>query len=210
MKGTEMKYAIILAHNPWDEVERLRKLAAELGWAVGHVVTEDVIRRSPRRLESQVMRRDRPEFRHILDMLYHGLADGLIASDLDVIAHHVLDLEDLIDVIEDKKVSAQVATVTDGIILKHDESVLTERLHVIESMGEYRGFTISNYGYMPVRVPRIRDARDRIIGLVADQALTVAEVRPAIARLDEELTGITYRHREARVSRGRKRPFPRA
>lgn len=110
-----------------------RALAKRLGWGIGEIVIEnDTSAFKRRRLTmpdgSKVMRVLRPGFRRILDMLESGEADGLVAYDLDRVARDPRDLEDLIDVVEHRKIP--VESVTGSLRLGNDGDITSARIHV--------------------------------------------------------------------------------
>lgn len=102
--------------------ERKKKLiekADALGWEVARVVIENDMMPGGSRSASAFKRRKivlsngdvsmrvyRPGFRSILDDLRHGRAEALLAEDLDRAMRDPRDLEDLIDVVEQYRCSA--------------------------------------------------------------------------------------------------------
>lgn len=110
-----------------------RALAKRLGWGIGEIVIENDTSAFKRRRVtlpdgSKVMRVVRPGFRRILEMLESGNADGLIAYDLDRVARDPRDLEDLIDVVEQRKIP--VESVTGSLRLGSDGDVTSARILV--------------------------------------------------------------------------------
>jgi site-specific DNA recombinase len=110
------------------QIADARRLSADNGWAIGpdatHIIIENdtsayhrrkVCRNclTPARVcrcwdkHETVLRTWRPEFRGLLAMLKSGEADGLLAYDLDRVARDPRDLEDLIDVVEAKRIPVQ-------------------------------------------------------------------------------------------------------
>lgn len=102
--------------------KKLRERAAQLGWPVAGVVVEnDVVSKDGRHRNASAFKRKkklmpdgtevwrvwRPGFQSILEGLRAGVAKGLIAEDLDRAMRDPRDLEDLIDVAEEHKISAQ-------------------------------------------------------------------------------------------------------
>ena len=75
---------------------------------------------------SVVKRTYRPEFRRLLEDVAAGLIDGVIAYDLDRVARDPRDLEDLIDVIEDRSIPAR--SVTGSLDLSNDSGVTMARV----------------------------------------------------------------------------------
>ncbi|MFC8896499.1 recombinase family protein [Streptomyces cinereoruber] len=108
-----------------------RKKAAELGWTIAEVITENDTSAFKRRRVvlpdgSTALRTVRPGFRDALDKLASGVRDGLIADDLDRVARDPRDLEDLIDVVEQRNVPA-IAT-TGSMKLDDDAGVTMARI----------------------------------------------------------------------------------
>lgn len=149
-----------------------RALAERLGWSVLKVVPENDTSAYKRkrvllpsgRYELRVIR---PAFRHVLDLLESGDADGLIAYDLDRTARDPRDLEDLIDVVEARTPHVPVESVTGSLRLANDADVTMARVMVamankssrdtgrrisrkIEALaqeGKYAGGGARRYGY---------------------------------------------------------------
>jgi DNA invertase Pin-like site-specific DNA recombinase len=105
-----------------DREAKLRDLAARLGWTVVKVVTEnDVIKKNGKHRPasafkkrkvtlpdgSVAMRVIRPGFQSILHDFASGVANGLLAEDLDRCMRDPRDLEDLIDVAEQRRINAR-------------------------------------------------------------------------------------------------------
>jgi DNA invertase Pin-like site-specific DNA recombinase len=147
-----------------------RALAARLGWAVDQVYAENdtsAFKRRKVRLPdgSTAMRVVRPVFRQMLDALAAGSLDALIAYDLDRIARDPRDLEDLIDVVEQRHIPAR--TVTGSLDLGNDAGVTMARVLLamankssrdtarrvvrkqqeMAEQGAYAGGGIRSYGY---------------------------------------------------------------
>lgn len=116
-----------------DQEADARKLADKLGWGIGPVVTENDTSAFKRRKVTlpdgrKAMRVVRPGFRNLLDMLESGDADGFVAYDLDRTARDPRDLEDLIDVVESRRVP--VESVTGSLRLATDADVTMARVMV--------------------------------------------------------------------------------
>ncbi|MET8381606.1 recombinase family protein [Streptosporangium canum] len=112
-----------------------RKLAERLGWGIGptetHVIIENdtsAFKRRKIRLPdgTTALRTVRPGFRRALDMLASGEADGLLAYDLDRVARDPRDLEDLIDVVESRRVPTDA--VTGSLDLSNDSGITQARI----------------------------------------------------------------------------------
>lgn len=110
-----------------------RDLARRLGWEVAEVVPEnDTSAFKRKRIQlpdgTTALRTVRPGFRRVLDLLASGDADGMIAYDLDRACRDPRDLEDLIDVVEEKRVP--VMSVTGSLRLANDAEVTMARVMV--------------------------------------------------------------------------------
>lgn len=169
-----------------------RRLAEQLGWGVLEVVVENDtsaykrkrIRTPSGRME---LRTIRPGYRHIIEMLETGQADGYIAYDLDRSVRDPRDLEDLVDVVESKTPRVPVRSVTGSLRLDNDADITMARVMVaiankssrdtarrvarkheeLAQAGSYAGGGARRYGY----------ARD---GITLDAA--EAEVLREVAR----------------------------
>ncbi|MFD6071127.1 recombinase family protein, partial [Amycolatopsis lurida] len=116
-----------------DRERRLRELADRWGWQVVKVVVENDVDPKTGKARpasafkrrkvtlpdgSTVMRVIRPGYRGILRDLKAGVANGLLAEDLDRVLRDPRDLEDLIDVAEAKRINVRSLTgsltLTDG------------------------------------------------------------------------------------------------
>lgn len=116
-----------------DQERDARDLAKRLGWSVERVVTENDTSAFKRRKVTlpdgtRALRVVRPGFRAVLDDLAHGRADALIAVDLDRAVRDPRDLEDLIDVVEQKRIP--VESVTGSLRLSSDADVTMARVLV--------------------------------------------------------------------------------
>ncbi|WP_103344028.1 recombinase family protein [Amycolatopsis sp. CA-126428] len=113
--------------------QKLRKLAERLGWGVFKVIIENDVNRKNGKARNAsafkrrkitlsdnttVLRVIRPGFREALDDLNAGRANGLLTEDLDRTMRDPRDLEDFIDIAEEKRVNARSLsgslTFTDG------------------------------------------------------------------------------------------------
>lgn len=100
--------------------EDCQKLADTWGWTVGKVYEDNSV--------SAYQRKLRPEWLSMLDDLRSGIRDGVIFYDLDRMARQPRDLEDLIDVVEARKIPNKV--VTGEVNLSTDNGVFMARLLV--------------------------------------------------------------------------------
>jgi len=116
-----------------DQEQDARALATRLGWAVERVVTENDTSAFKRKRVtlpdgSRALRVVRPGFRSVLDDLANGRADALIALDLDRAVRDPRDLEDLIDVVEERRIP--VESVTGSLRLATDADITMARVLV--------------------------------------------------------------------------------
>jgi DNA invertase Pin-like site-specific DNA recombinase len=110
-----------------------RALAARQGWKVGQVYAENdtsaFARKSVRLPDgTTALRVVRPAFRRMLEDLAHGTCDALIGYDLDRVARDPRDLEDLIDVVEARRLPTRA--VTGSLDLSTDAGVTMARVMV--------------------------------------------------------------------------------
>jgi site-specific DNA recombinase len=110
-----------------------RRLAAKLGWDIAEVVVENdtsAFKRRKVRLPdgTHALRVVRPGFRRCLELLGSGLADGLLAYDLDRVCRDPRDLEDLIDVVEQRRIP--VTSVSGSLRLASDADITMARVMV--------------------------------------------------------------------------------
>ncbi len=110
-----------------------RALAARRGWTVAEVFRENDTsafkrRRVPMPDGTTALRVVRPEYRRMLDGLASGRLGAVVAYDLDRVARDVRDLEDLIDIVEERKIPT--ASVTGSLDLSNDAGIFTARLMV--------------------------------------------------------------------------------
>lgn len=110
-----------------------RKHAAALGWTVAEVVVENDTSAFKRRRVTlpdgtRALRVVRPGFRRVLDMLASGEVNGFIAYDLDRAVRDPRDLEDLIDVVEERRL--HVSSVTGSLRLANDADITMARVMV--------------------------------------------------------------------------------
>lgn len=115
-----------------------RVIATRHGWDVpkAHVYRENDTSAFKRRVVtlpdgSRARRVVRPEYRRMLDDLASGRITGIIAYDLDRIARDPRDLEDLIEVVEERGIGDRVVTATAGKIdLSHSNGISMARIAV--------------------------------------------------------------------------------
>lgn len=132
-----------------DREAQLRGLAERLGWTVVGVVIENDVNKNGHRKSasafkrtvlrdargetvnhpdgSPVMRVHRPGFRSVLDDLWHGRADGVLAEHSDRLIRDLVDCEDLIEVVERKRLNVYSLVgpiFTDG---GTDQEIFTQR-----------------------------------------------------------------------------------
>lgn len=110
-----------------------RALAKRMGWTVSEVFRENdtsAFQRRRVRLAdgSTALRVVRPEYRRMLGALADGRVKALVAYDLDRVARDIRDLEDLIDIVEDRGIPT--ASVTGSLDLSNDSGIFTARLMV--------------------------------------------------------------------------------
>jgi DNA invertase Pin-like site-specific DNA recombinase len=102
-----------------DREKKLRARARQLGWTVLSVVIENDLMPGGKKSASAFKRRKvtlpdgttamrvlRPGYRSILDAMAAGRAEAILAEDLDRTMRDPRDLEDLIDVVESRKLYA--------------------------------------------------------------------------------------------------------
>jgi DNA invertase Pin-like site-specific DNA recombinase len=112
-----------------------RALADRLGWTIAPdavVVENDTSAFKRRRVVlpdgTRALRVVRPGFRRVLDMLASGEVNGFIAYDLDRACRDPRDLEDLIDVVEERR--CHVMSVTGSLRLANDADITMARVMV--------------------------------------------------------------------------------
>lgn len=110
-----------------------RDLARRMNWGVVEVIPEnDTSAFKRKRIQlpdgTTALRTVRPGFRRVLDMLANGEADGMIAYDLDRVCRDPRDLEDLIDVVEQRRVP--VTSVSGSLRLANDADITMARVMV--------------------------------------------------------------------------------
>jgi site-specific DNA recombinase len=126
-----------------DQEQRIRARASSKGWRIIHWIVENDL--SPGRGKNRnasafkrrkialpdgrvEMRTVRPGFRKALDLLATGKADGFVALDLDRTVRDPRDLEDMIDVVEQRRVP--VDSVTGSLRLGTDADITMARVMV--------------------------------------------------------------------------------
>jgi site-specific DNA recombinase len=134
-----------------DQRQRTADDAERKGWRIVHWIIENDL--SPGRGKNRnasafkrrkirlpdgrsVMRTVRPGFRKALDLLSSGKADGFMALDLDRTVRDPRDLEDMIDVVEQRKVP--VDSVTGSLRLGSDADITMARVMVAVANKESR------------------------------------------------------------------------
>src|SRR6266540_4650226 len=134
-----------------DQKQRTADNAERKGWRIVHWIIENDL--SPGRGKNRnasafkrrkirlpdgrsVMRTVRPGFRKALDLLATGKADGFMALDLDRTVRDPRDLEDMIDVVEQRKVP--VDSVTGSLRLDSDADITMARVMVAVANKESR------------------------------------------------------------------------
>jgi len=110
-----------------------RARADQLGWTIAEVIVENdtsAFKRRRIRLPdgSTALRVVRPGLRRSLDLLATGERDGLLAYDLDRYTRDPRDLEDLIDVVEQRRIP--VTSVTGSLRLDNDADITMARVMV--------------------------------------------------------------------------------
>jgi site-specific DNA recombinase len=116
-----------------DQIADCRKLAQRLGWQVVEVYPEDATSAFKKRVVTlpdgrRVRRNVRPVWQRLLDDLDKGRIDALIAYDLDRSMREPRDLEDLIEIVEQRK--RAVESVTGSLRLSNDTEILAARIGV--------------------------------------------------------------------------------
>jgi len=117
-----------------DQERRLRlHFESVLGWGILIVLVENDTsafkRRRVRLPDGRTgLRVVRPKYRHALDLLASGEADGFAALDLDRAMRDPRDLEDMIDIVEDTNVL--VKSVTGSLSLDTDAGITMARVMV--------------------------------------------------------------------------------
>lgn len=191
-----------------------RRLAERLGWTIGpdesHVIVENdtsAFKRRKIRLPdgTYALRTVRPGFRRGLDMLVHGDADGLLAYDLDRVARDPRDLEDLIDVVESRRMRIPVESVSGSLRLSNDADVTMARVMVavankssrdtsrrvtrkheeLAQQGKPGGGGMRGYGYEPDGIT-IREGEAETIKWMAQRVLDGATVNAVATELNAQ------------------------
>jgi site-specific DNA recombinase len=171
-----------------------RALAERQGWTVGEVYIENdtsAYKRKTVRLPdgSTGLRVIRPAFRQMLDALASGALDAVVGYDLDRIARDPRDLEDLIDVVESRKIPTRA--VTGSLDLGNDAGITMARVMVaiankssrdssrriarkhleLAEQGKTGGGGIRSFGYErdgltvnPAEAQVLRQIADRLLG----------------------------------------------
>jgi site-specific DNA recombinase len=134
-----------------DQKERVADRAVARGWRIVHWIVENDLspgqgrsrnasafkRRKIKLPDGRTeMRTVRPGFRKALDLLASGKADGFMALDLDRTVRDPRDLEDMIDVVEQRRVP--VDSVTGSLRLGSDADITMARVMVAVANKESR------------------------------------------------------------------------
>jgi len=120
-----------------DQIDDLRAEAARMGWTVLEPpVVEDGVSAFKRRRVTlsdgrKVYRVVRPALAKLLDELTSGVADGLLAYDIDRAFRDPQDLEDLIMVVEMSRPRIPVRSLTGSLRLDNDADITMSRIHVV-------------------------------------------------------------------------------
>ncbi len=203
-----------------------RELAKRSGWNVAQVYKENDTSAFKRRQVDlpgggRGLRVIRPEFRRMLDDLHERRIDGFITYDLDRVARDPRDLEDLIDLKEER--ACQVKSVTGSLRLDSDADVTMARVMVAVANKSSRDTSRRvarrarqraeegrwHGGWAPYGYDFERDARGVVVGLVVqpERAAIVREAAEMLLRGDtlyaiaKELNG-----RGERTAPSRQRP----
>jgi len=192
-----------------DRQERdCRDLALRLDWSVAEVYVENDTSAYKRRSVTlpdgtMALRVVRPAFRRLLTDLTGGACDGLIGYDLDRVARDPRDLEDLIDVVEARRIPTKA--VTGSLDLSNDSGVTMARVMVavankssrdtarrvtrkqveLAQQGKHKGGGIRSYGYETDGVT-IREAEAVILRGVAAAALAGQSLHSIARMLTDE------------------------
>ncbi len=108
-----------------------RRIVAEHGWTVGQVYAENDTSAFRRKVVTlpdgrQARRVVRPQFRAMMDDLASGAVDALVVYNLDRMVRDPRDLEDLIDLVEERGIPTYAAS---GMLdLSNDHGITTARL----------------------------------------------------------------------------------
>ena len=113
--------------------EDCRALASRNGWTITEIYTENDTSAYQRRTvrlpdDTVALRVFRPAFRKLLADLASGAVDALVAYDLDRVARDPRDLEDLIGIVERRKIPT--TAVTGNLDLSTDAGILVARINV--------------------------------------------------------------------------------
>lgn len=172
----------------------IRRYADRIGWGIAEIVVDNDVSAFKRRRVRQpdgtvALRVVREGYAKVLDRLASGECDGLLALDLDRVVRDPRDLEDLIDVVEPRKIP--VESVTGSLRLATDADIAMARVMVaiankssrdtsrrvarkheqLAAEGKPGGGGIRAYGYArdgiqiePAEAAIIRETAERIIG----------------------------------------------
>jgi DNA invertase Pin-like site-specific DNA recombinase len=191
-----------------------RVLAGRYSWAIAEVYVENDTsafkRKRVRLLEGRTgLRVIRPAFRRMLDDLEAGVITAVVAYDLDRVVRDHRDLEDLIDVVEQRKIPT--AAVTGSLDLSTDAGITMARVMVamankssrdtarrvsrkhlsLAETGRFGGGGRRPYGYEPDGMTIVEDEA-AIIRELAERVIA-GESLTALA-LDLEARGVPTVH----------------
>lgn len=208
-----------------DRQERTgRGHAEQIGWGVLRVVIENDVSAYKRRKimlpnGRRALRVIRPAYRQALDDLMDGVADGLLAIDLDRVTRDPRDLEDLIEVIEMSNPRIPVTSVTGSLRLDTDADIAMARVMVAMAnkssrdtarrvsdarreqaeQGRYGGGSRRCFGFEPdgetIREAEAAEIRRSVLNLLADDDTTASlrqEVKSLVRRGVETVTGADW------------------
>lgn len=144
-----------LSRSVTQQLEDTRALAARLGWTIVREYPEDDTSAFKKRTVTlpdgrRVRRNVRPVWNEMLDDLYHGRITALVAYDLDRAMREPRDLEDLIEVVEQRQ--RQVESVTGSLRLTNDTEILAARIGVSVANKSSRDTSRRVKASMPFRV----------------------------------------------------------
>ena len=185
-----------------------RALAERQGWSVGEVFVENDTSAYKRRTVQLAdgttsLRVVRPAFRQMLDGLNAGALEGLVAYDLDRIARDPRDLEDLIDVVESRKIPTR--SVTGSLDLGSDAGITMARVMVaiankssrdssrriarkhleLAEQGKTGGGGIRSFGYERDGVT-VNEAEAQVLRQIAADLLGGASLSGVARQLNEQ------------------------
>jgi DNA invertase Pin-like site-specific DNA recombinase len=111
------------------QIKDCKAFAEKEGWTVGEIFTEnDTSAYKRKRNKHGVLRVVRPEWSRMLEGLEQQKFGAMIAWDLDRLVRDPRDLEDLIDICQDKK--TKVRSTTGSLHLETDDAIAMARIMV--------------------------------------------------------------------------------